>query len=86
MKTLHGFARKGWVTLAAALLLGVGIAGCEGDDGKDGATGPSGPTGPAGATGATGATGANGLNCWDLNGNGVATSPRRTSTRTARST
>lgn len=68
MKTLNGFARKGWVTLAAALLLGVGIAGCEGDDGQDGATGPA---GPAGATGATGATGANGLNCWDLNGNGV---------------
>ena len=48
MKTLHGFARKGWVTLAAALLLSVGIAGCEGDDGKDGATGQAGPAGPAG--------------------------------------
>ena len=69
MNTLQGISRKGWVALAAALLLGAGLAGCSGDDGKDGATGTPGDTG---ATGDTGAPGSNGLNCWDLNGNGVA--------------
>jgi octaheme c-type cytochrome (tetrathionate reductase family) len=62
MKTLNGFARKGWVVLAAALLLGMGLAGCEGDDGRDGA---------AGQPGTPGTPGADGLSCWDLNGNGV---------------
>ncbi len=45
------------------------LSACSGDDGD---TGPAGPTGQAGATGSTGTSGTNGLNCWDLNGNGVA--------------
>jgi len=66
MKTLHGFARKGWLTVAAAVLLGFGLAGCEGDDGKDGTDGA------AGAPGAPGTPGTPGISCWDLNQNGVA--------------
>ncbi len=52
-----------WSILAATLLLGAVLAGCEGDDGKDGV---------AGTPGTTGTPGAAGINCWDLNANGVA--------------
>ena len=45
------------------------LSACSGDDGD---TGPAGPSGSAGVTGPTGTSGTNGLNCWDLNGNGVA--------------
>lgn len=55
----------GVVLTATVLALGA----CSGDDGSQG---PAGPAGDDGTSGATGATGATGLNCWDLNGNGVA--------------
>jgi hypothetical protein len=48
------------VPLVLATVLGVGLAGCEGDDGRNG------------SDGAAGSDGTPGLNCWDLNGNGVA--------------
>ena len=54
------------VLLTAAVLA---LSACSGDDGSDG---PAGPPGEDGTNGATGATGPTGLNCWDLNGNGVA--------------
>ncbi|MBK9127525.1 MAG: collagen-like protein [Phycisphaerales bacterium] len=64
-----------------------GVAGPQGPQGPTGPTGPTGATGATGATGPAGpqgeqgeqgpagpagAPGADGLNCWDLNGNGVA--------------
>jgi len=51
------------VLLTAAVLA---LGACSGDDGSDGSAGPPGEDGTSGATGPTG------LNCWDLNGNGVA--------------
>src|SRR2546428_988015 len=55
------------VVLAVIALIGSfvvpGPAGVPGQPGTAGSTGPEGPRGP---------TGTNGVNCWDLNGNGVA--------------
>ena len=52
-----------------------GPEGPEGPAGAAGSTGPAGAEGPAGLPGpqgAVGPAGAAGLNCWDLNGNGIA--------------
>ncbi|MDH3511185.1 MAG: hypothetical protein OER85_10075 [Gammaproteobacteria bacterium] len=49
-----------WSRLAALLVLGIFLVGCDGDDG---------------AAGAAGAVGADGQECWDLNGNGAGDLP-----------
>src|SRR2546425_4615986 len=58
------------VVLAVIALIGSfvvpGPVGVPGQPGTAGSTGPEGPRGP---------TGTNGVNCWDLNGNGVADPP-----------
>jgi OmcA/MtrC family decaheme c-type cytochrome len=48
--------------MGAALVLGVGLAGCSGDDGS---TGPAGPAGPAGPTGPEGPPGPSGTSSVD---------------------
>jgi octaheme c-type cytochrome (tetrathionate reductase family) len=69
MNMFHGSGSSRWVTIAATVLLGALVAGCEGDDGRDGADGIDGTDG---APGAAGPAGTPGINCWDLNQNGVA--------------
>lgn len=49
-----------------------GPAGDNGIVGDAGPTGATGDVGPTGATGMNGENGADGLNCWDLDGNGMA--------------
>jgi octaheme c-type cytochrome (tetrathionate reductase family) len=66
MNMLHVGSREGCIAIAAALVIGLGLAGCSADDGKDGANGTAGTDGTDGAPG---------INCWDLNQNGIADLP-----------